>query len=670
MNSDYNARCFECVGGISPTKTHRNNYHRPVARLARNRRHRRNGRSFMPMILTLLSLLVHPTLGHSDAPKLNIFGLEHTEAQRFDAGNPMSLPTARIIGGKATSPSRYPYLVSLQKTFRRNGLTYYAHVCGGTLIAPDVVLTAAHCFDCQGASKCYDRIALGRHDFRSYSEMNMVLDIETGFAAGDAAFDGRLTFDISEVKEIKHPGYRYNLYSNDIGYDFALVILPTRASSVAATGAFLRPVQLNTFATFPNAQIPLTVAGWGATQTPTPQDNFLSPVLLDTTVQYMTNGQCVQAGGYVETNGVNVYYSYWNFVKENMMCAVENNQDACVGDSGGPLIFPGQNGDGSDDVQVGIVSFGVGCANPDFPGIYARISDQWEWLEETVCKETKYDSPNFDCRTSAPSSVPSSLPSLAPSATPSNKSSAQPSSTPIQLPSGNATNQTQNTNHTGNIGSPLANDANRVEADDLIPSFMNETNTTNLTTTPAPTSARQGGNPLDPTNSSSSFTPTMISSNATVMPTMEPVPNQNMGNMTETASNGTVGPTQSLNTSAPAPMDEGISSPTAITAQESEAETPSPAAATDKPSEQPVTKPSASPSSSPVEAKSSSPSVVKSTEPSMMTSEKPSDESMGASKATGGGSPTSAAVYAYGCANGMRTFLAGGLVSALLILYF
>ena len=662
MSSENRPSCLECADCNASTKMHRKHSHRPVTRLAGT-------------LLALLSLLTTPIHGHSDAPKLNIFGLEHMEAQRFDAGDPLSLPTARIIGGKATAPDRYPYMVSLQKTFRRNGMTYYAHVCGGTLIAPDVVLTAAHCFDCQGASKCYDRIALGRHDFRSYSEMTNVNAIESGYAAGDAAYDGRLVFDISEVKEIKHPGYKYNLYTNDIGYDFALLILPNRPNSLAATGATLKPVRLNTNPAVPDGPMALTVAGWGATQTPTPQDNFLSPLLLDTTVQYVTNGQCVQAGGYVETNGVNVYYSYWNFVKDNMMCGVENNQDACVGDSGGPLIISGQNGDGSDDVQVGIVSFGVGCANADFPGIYARISDQWEWLEETVCGETRYpddgSSSSFDCKTSAPSSAPSLSPSVGPSAPPSTTASAEPSSIPIQLPSGSAINQTQTTNETGSIGSPLANDANRVEADELIPSYMNETNTTNTTstTTQAPTYDREGANPLDPTNSSSNEPTTMISNketNVSQVPTMRPVLKNNEGNVTDTASNSTVGPTSSLNFSVPAPVDGSTTTPTAFPVQSSATEKPSSTiATTDKPSEQPITKPSQSPTASPVAVESLSPSVQKSTSPSKAVSGKPSDEStdMDANKATG--TTTSGATY-YVSIDGTLSLMASIVVSALL----
>jgi len=578
----------------------------------------------------LFSLWIHPAAAHSGAPKLNIF---HAEASRFDDSDSastfspeaatVSLPSARIIGGKTTAATRYPYLVSLQKTFRRDGLTYYAHICGGTLIAPDVVLTAAHCFDCQGATKCYNRVALGRHDFRSYTEMTYVSNVESGYAQGtNGGYDGKLIFDASEVKEIKHPGYKYNLYTNDIGYDFALIVLPSRANSLAATGAALQPVRLNTDPSIPSGPISLTVAGWGATQTPTPQDNYLSPILLDTTVGYVNNNKCVQAGGYVETNGVNVYYSYWNFVKENMMCAVTANQDACVGDSGGPILLSGPKGDGSDDVQLGIVSFGVGCANADFPGIYARISDQWRWLEETVCEETRYTSVNFQCSTSAPSLSPSALPSVEPTLPPSATVSAAPSSSPTQPSSGSLNNETSDA--TGSIATPLANDADSVEADEMILGFTNVTHaTTNPpnNTTQAPTFARQGANPFDPTNT-------------TQFPTMQSIPVEgNSTEKTENATISTVGPTPSLNISVPTPIDGSTTSPTSVPVESSATGKPSLSSATNKPSEQSIPASSPTPSMPPVVVTSSSPSLIDSPPPSKMASEKPSVESAKAAKA-------------------------------------
>ena len=101
-------------------------------------------------------------------------------------------------------------------------------------------------------------------------------------------------------------------------------------------------------------------------------------------------------------------------------------------DSGGPLIVPGDETDGSGDVVAGIVSFGVGCAEPDFPGIYARCSAGYDW----IASETERLSDRWT-ETNAPSQSPTGHPSPGPSALPSGVPSAAPSSVDVSAsPSG------------------------------------------------------------------------------------------------------------------------------------------------------------------------------------------------------------------------------------------
>ena len=78
--------------------------------------------------------------------------------------------------------------------------------------------------------------------------------------------------------------------------------------------------------------------------------------------------------------------SYSGHILDNMMCAIGTNDgtDACKGDSGGPMILSGGTYD--EDVQLGIISWGLGCAQEPFPGVYSRISWEYDWIMENVCE--------------------------------------------------------------------------------------------------------------------------------------------------------------------------------------------------------------------------------------------------------------------------------------------
>lgn len=77
-----------------------------------------------------------------------------------------------------------------------------------------------------------------------------------------------------------------------------------------------------------------------------------------------------------------------------------NLQDACQGDSGGPLIQRGDSSNGSQDTIVGIVSWGIGCASPIFPGVYSRTSSAYSWIKQEVCSKS-IDPPADLCGSSA-----------------------------------------------------------------------------------------------------------------------------------------------------------------------------------------------------------------------------------------------------------------------------
>jgi len=111
----------------------------------------------------------------------------------------------------------------------------------------------------------------------------------------------------------------------------------------------------------------VTVMGWGNTR-----DSFFngrpSDILLEVEVDIVSNAECNS--------------DYGGGVTSNMICAAREGKDACQGDSGGPLVVRGA--DYTQDVVVGIVSWGIGCANPRYPGVYSRISQGYDWISSIV----------------------------------------------------------------------------------------------------------------------------------------------------------------------------------------------------------------------------------------------------------------------------------------------
>ena len=91
---------------------------------------------------------------------------------------------------------------------------------------------------------------------------------------------------------------------------------------------------------------------------------------------------------------------YQDGITDDMMCALDNvgvTSDACQGDSGGPLVKLGSDASGADDIQVGIVSWGFSCADVNFPGVYSRISSQYDWMRNTICENSMSPPEYLNC---------------------------------------------------------------------------------------------------------------------------------------------------------------------------------------------------------------------------------------------------------------------------------
>jgi hypothetical protein len=111
--------------------------------------------------------------------------------------------------------------------------------------------------------------------------------------------------------------------------------------------------------------------------------------LHEVTVNYMNNQQCARSSIYPNS-----------LLPPANMCAMDVGEDGCQGDSGGPLLKKGNKYVSRDDVQVGVVSWGLGCA--EHPGVYARVSEGYDWIEKQVCKISRNPPASFNCNTPTP----------------------------------------------------------------------------------------------------------------------------------------------------------------------------------------------------------------------------------------------------------------------------
>ncbi|XP_048522748.1 trypsin-1-like [Dendroctonus ponderosae] len=233
------------------------------------------------------------------------------------------LPDGRIVGGWPVNITSHPYQASFHN--------WHRHSCGAVLIAPDWIVTAAHC------------VSAGphRYSFRLGSHL---------WASGGTV--------LMATHLLRHAQYN----ATTIDYDIALVRLSMAQSAVEDIIGY---AQLPPEGWHPTAGSLATVAGWG---TPFAGGSLMDE-LQEVTVPIVNNESCQE------------FYSDLSnrtgiFITDRMVCAgfTEGGQDACSGDSGGPLMV--------DGYLTGIVSWGNGCARAGFPGVYASVPHFVPWIKE------------------------------------------------------------------------------------------------------------------------------------------------------------------------------------------------------------------------------------------------------------------------------------------------
>ncbi|XP_008056840.1 cationic trypsin-3 [Carlito syrichta] len=215
-------------------------------------------------------------------------------------------------------------------TCQKNSIPYQVslnagyHFCGGSLINDQWVVSAAHCY------KSRIQVRLGEYN----------IDV----LEGDEQF-------INSAKIIRHPKYNAATIDNDI--------MLIKLNSPAVISSRVSTVSLPRACAAAGTQC--LISGWGNT--------------LSSGTNYPELLQCLNAPILSDTACRNAYPGK---ITSNMICLgfLEGGKDSCQGDSGGPVVCNGE--------LQGIVSWGYGCAQQGKPGVYTKVCNYVDWIQQTI----------------------------------------------------------------------------------------------------------------------------------------------------------------------------------------------------------------------------------------------------------------------------------------------
>jgi trypsin len=262
----------------------------------------------------------------------------------------VSSPAHAVVGGNDAAPGEYPYIahIVIDRSFQ----------CTGTLVTPRHVVTAAHCSSLTpggianvpiGQPGQLIELSIGAHKTPSASLLG-------GYQSDGEKHVAAAVF--------VNPGWAG---LGSVSHDAAIIELDTPSSKTPVKIASAAERSLWTAGTL------ATIAGFGVTESGGDQPD----VLQEARVPIVADRDAAEAYPYL-VEGVDPVFG--GFESQTQVAAgyPQGGVDTCQGDSGGPLLVPA----GSGIRLVGDTSYGAGCAEPGFPGVYGRLADATlrEWI--------------------------------------------------------------------------------------------------------------------------------------------------------------------------------------------------------------------------------------------------------------------------------------------------
>ncbi|CAK9812585.1 Serine proteinase stubble [Anthophora plagiata] len=287
-----------------------------------------------PTILTTLSSIASVTID-TELPvpmeTLNMSDYKQVCGRRL-------FPESRIVGGNRSSFGKWPWQISL----RQWRTSTYLHKCGAALLNENWAITAAHCVENVPPSDLLLRI--GEHDLANEDEPYGYQERRVQIVASHPQFDPRtFEYDLALLR----------FYEPLLPFqpNVLPICLPDDDENYVGRTAY--------------------VTGWGRLYDEGP----LPSTLQEVAVPVINNTMCenmYRNAGYIE------------HIPHIFICAGWKNGgfDSCEGDSGGPMVI--QRARDNRWILAGVISWGIGCAVPNQPGVYTRISEFREWINQIL----------------------------------------------------------------------------------------------------------------------------------------------------------------------------------------------------------------------------------------------------------------------------------------------